>query len=299
MTTTTLTPHAPTGGDTPARPNRRRIRWGSWIATLVVAVWGAGAILPVLSIVLGSFKESRQISIDPLGLPHPIKWSNFATGWKGVAVGDAMSTYFINTVLFTVSSVAVSIIAGTMAAYAIARNQGFASRLTERYFVILYTLPFLAYIIPLFSLTGILGMRSNPFLIGIVFAGTWLPLTVMLMHAFFSGIPLDLVEAAKLDGASELRIFLNVVLPLAKGAVLSNLLLAFIYSWNNLSHTLPLLVVPKTRTVAPGLLLFTQQYSVDVGAQLAGMLISVAPLIIAYLLLHKHIMESFRVGSFR
>ena len=77
------------------------------------------------------------------------------------------------------------------------------------------------------------------------------------------------------------------------------MLLALIYSWNNLSHTLPLLVLPASRTIAPGLLLFTQQYSVDVGAQLAGMLISILPLIAAYLLLHRHIMESFRVGSFR
>jgi raffinose/stachyose/melibiose transport system permease protein len=132
-----------------------------------------------------------------------------------------------------------------------------------------------------------------------VFAAGWLPLSLILMFAFFSGVPMDVIEAAKVDGANEWRVFRSIVMPMSKGAILSNVLLAFIYSWNNLSHTLPLLVEPDSRTVAPGLLLFTAQYSVDVGAQLAGMVISIVPLVAAYLLLHKSIMESFRVGSFR
>jgi raffinose/stachyose/melibiose transport system permease protein len=297
---TAVTAIAESTGTTPALyHNRRRVQPWRIVATIVVGLYVLISIMPVVSIVLGAFKTTSQISTDPLGLPSPVEWSNFVKGWNGVAVGNAMSTYFFNSILFTVASVAVSIITGTLGAYVIARRSGRVAALAERYFVILYTLPFLAYIIPLFSLAGSLGMRSQPFSVGIIFAATWMPLTLILMVAFFSGIPLDVIEAAKIDGASEWRIFRSIVLPLSKGAILSNVLLAFIYSWNNLSHTLPLLVVPNTRTVAPGLLLFTQQYSVDVGAQLAGMLISVLPLVAAYLLLHKHIMESFRVGSFR
>jgi raffinose/stachyose/melibiose transport system permease protein len=278
---------------------RADIRLGPTIATLLVALYVLLSIMPVVSILLGAFKTTVQISTDPLGLPRPIQWDNFIRGWEGVAVGNAMSTYFLNSIVFSIASVGVSIAAGTLGAYAIARQRGRTAALTERYFVILYTLPFLAYIIPLFSLAGSLGLRSQPAGVGLIFGATWLPLTLLLMVAFFSGVPLDLVEAAKIDGASEWRLFRSIILPMARGAVLSNVLLAFIYSWNNLSHTLPLLVLPASRTVAPGLLLFTQQYSVDVGAQLAGMFISILPLIAAYLLLHRHIMESFRVGSFR
>ncbi|MFE5837299.1 carbohydrate ABC transporter permease [Arthrobacter sp. NPDC056493] len=281
---------------------RRRFRLrspGSVVVSIIIAAYVLISVLPVLTIILGSLKTTQQIVGDPLGLPSPIQFDNYIRGWNGVAVGESMSTYFLNTTVFSAAAVLASIVAGTMAAYAIARKTGFFAALFERYFVILYALPFLAVIIPLFSVTGTLGLRSNPLGIGLVFAAGWLPLTVTLMYAFFASFPLDVIEAAKTDGASEFRIFWTIAVPMSKSAILSNLLLAFIYAWNNLSHTLPLLVDPKSTTVAPGLLLFSAQYSVDLGAQLAGMVISIVPLVLAYALLHKHIMESFKVGSFR
>lgn len=298
----TTTDSAPAGTDRKRHaPSRtRRLKPGTIIATALVIVWIILSVLPVATIVFGSVKTAKQITTDPLGWPSPFSWDNFRRGWEGVAVGESMSVYFVNTILFSATAVIVSVGAGTMAAYVLARaSEGRASKFFERYFHVLYALPFLAYIIPLYSLTGVLDIRSNPAAIGVVYSAGWLPLALILMFAFFSSIPMDVIEAGKVDGASEWRIFLTIVLPMSKGAVLSNVLLAFIYAWNNLAYTLPLLVAPNSRTVAPGLLLFSQQYSVDIGAQLAGMLISVLPLIAAYLLLHKSIMESFRVGSFR
>ncbi|WP_460532373.1 carbohydrate ABC transporter permease [Humibacter ginsengiterrae] len=248
---------------------------------------------------LGSLKTTTQIVSQPLSLPNPIQFGNYARGWAGVAVGESMSTYFLNTIAFSITAVVVSTIAGTMAAYAIARSTSRISVFFEKSFTVLYALPYLAVIIPLFSITGDLGLRSNPVGIGLVFGAGWLFLTVILMYGFFAGFPHDVIEAAKTDGASEFRIFWTHVVPMSKGAILSCILLAFIYSWNNLSHTLPLLVDPASTTVAPGLLLFSAQYSVDLGAQFAGIVISIVPLVLAYILMHKHVMESFRVGSFR
>ncbi|MFE4545463.1 carbohydrate ABC transporter permease [Arthrobacter sp. NPDC056727] len=303
MTTTKSTARpdvAPVPSTAPTARKRFRLRSpGSVVVSIVIAAYVLISVLPVLTIILGSLKTTQQIVGDPLGLPNPIQFDNYIRGWNGVAVGESMSTYFLNTTVFSAAAVLASIVAGTMAAYAIARKTGFFAALFERYFVILYALPFLAVIIPLFSVTGTLGLRSNPLGIGLVFAAGWLPLTVTLMYAFFASFPLDVIEAAKTDGASEFRIFWTIAVPMSKSAILSNLLLAFIYAWNNLSHTLPLLVDPKSTTVAPGLLLFSAQYSVDLGAQLAGMVISIVPLVLAYALLHKHIMESFKVGSFR
>ncbi|MGK9220366.1 MULTISPECIES: carbohydrate ABC transporter permease [unclassified Microbacterium] len=272
---------------------------GAWAAAIIIALFVTIAVLPVVTIVLGSLKTTTQIVGEPLSFPNPIQFGNYIRGWAGVAVGESMSTYILNTILFSISAVAVSTIAGTMAAYVIARYQGRMPTFFERAFTILYALPYLAVIIPLFSITGDLGLRSNPLGIGLVFAAGWMPLTVVLMYGFFAGFPHDVIEAAKTDGASELRIFWTHVLPMSKGAILSCVLLAFIYAWNNLSHTLPLLVDPSSTTIAPGLLLFSAQYSVDLGAQFAGIVISLLPLIAAYALMHKHIMESFRVGSFR
>ena len=278
---------------------KTRYSAGAIIVSIIVFLYVLMGILPIISIVLGSLKNTTQIVGDPLGLPSPVQFDNYVRGWAGVAVGESMETYFINTIAFSVVAVAISTVAGTMAAYAIARSTSKMSTAFERSFTLLYALPYLAVIIPLFSITGDLGLRSNPLGIGLVFGAGWMFLTIMLMYGFFASFPNDVIEAAKTDGASELRIFWTHVIPMSKGAILSCVLLAFIYSWNNLSHTLPLLVDPKSTTVAPGLLLFSAQYSVDLGAQFAGIVVSIVPLVLAYALMHKHIMESFRVGSFR
>ncbi len=280
------------------RKLRRTTLVGSLI-TVLVAAYVIFTNLPVFTVFTGSLKTSNQITTDPLGLPNPVNFSNYVRGWNGVAVGQSMYVYLWNTVMFTIVGVAVATIFGTMAAYAIARSNSLISSFAERYYLVLYTLPFLATIIPLYSMTGDLGLRDNPAGIGLVYAASWMPMTVMLMLGFFSSFPLDVIEAAKTDGASEWRAFVSVVIPMSRSAVLSNVLLAFIYAWNNFSHTFPLLTQPTSVTVAPGILLFSSQYSVDQGAQFAGMFMTVIPLILAYALLHRHIMESFRVGSFR
>jgi N-acetylglucosamine transport system permease protein len=272
---------------------------GAAFTSVVVLIYVLVGALPILSIVMGSLKSTAQIVGEPLGLPGGLHFDNYSRGWQGVAVGESMSTYLVNTVEFSLVAIAVSTVAGTMAAYAIARHSTRMSTVFERSFTVLYALPYLATIIPLFTITGDLGLRSNPLGIGLVFGAGWQFLTIILMYGFFAGFPHDVIEAAKTDGASEIRIFMTIVLPMSKGAVLSCVLLSFIYSWNNLSHTLPLLVDPASTTVAPGLLLFSAQYSVDLGAQFAGIVITIVPLVLAYAFMHKHIMESFRVGSFR
>jgi ABC-type glycerol-3-phosphate transport system permease component len=276
-----------------------RLRVSSILLFALVAAWALIAVMPVITTFLGSLKSTAQISADPLGLPDRIHLENYVSGWNGVVVGEPMSTYFVNTVMFATVAIIATTLFGSMAAYALARRHGVINRFLQRYFLILFAVPFVATIIPLFAITGDLGMRSNQPAIGLVFAAVLLPQTVILMLGYFAAFPFDLVEAAKVDGASEARAFVSVVVPVAKGGILSVALLGFINAWNDLAYTLVLLVRPETKTIPPGLLLFTQQYSVDIGAQLAGMFIGIIPLIVAYVVLQRYIMEGFRVGAYR
>jgi ABC-type glycerol-3-phosphate transport system permease component len=286
-------------------PGRRRVRriprlnLGSIVLFLLCGAWAVIVMMPVIATLLGSLKTTTQIASDPLGLPIPPHFENFVNGWKGVVVGEQMSTYVVNTVLFAGVAVVVSTLFGSMAAYAIARRFGRAALLLRRYFVLLFAVPFVSTIIPLFFLSGDLSMRSNPAAIGVVYAAVAIPQAVILMVGYFATFPFDLVEAARVDGATEFGAFRRIVMPVAKGGVLSIGLLGFINAWNDLAYTLVLLVKPASKTIPPGLLLFTQQYSVDIGAQLAGMLIGILPLVIAYVVLQRYIMEGFRVGAYR
>jgi ABC-type glycerol-3-phosphate transport system permease component len=269
------------------------------VLSLFAVVWAVIVIMPVLTTFLGSLKSAGQVAGDPLGLPNPIVIDNYAKGWNGVVVGQPMSTYFFNTVLFAGVAVVAATLFGSMAAYALARRLRGLNAFVRRYFIFLFAIPFVSTIIPLFAITGDLGIRSNPPAIGLVFAAVAIPQAVILMVGYFSTFPFDLVEAAKVDGAGELTTFARVVLPVSKGGVLSVGLLGFINAWNDLAYTLVLLVKPASKTIPPGLLLFTQQYSVEIGAQLAGMFIGIVPLVLTYIVLQRYIMEGFRVGAYR
>lgn len=269
------------------------------VVFLLVALWALLAFLPVFTSVLGSLKTQVQIASDPLGLPNPVRLDNFARGWNGVVVGEPLSVYVRNTVLFSGAAVFLSTVIGSIAGYSLARSRARLSAFGMRYFLILFAVPAVITVIPLYSIAGDLGIRSNPFAIGVVYAAVLTPQAVVLMFGYFASFPLDLIDAARIDGAGELRSFRSVVLPLAKGSVLSVALLSFITAWNDLAYTLFLLVRPETKTIPAGLLLFTAMYSVDIGAQLAGMLIGVLPLVLAYVLMQRHVMEGLRVGAFR
>lgn len=276
-----------------------RLNVGSILLFILCGTWALIVMMPVIATLLGSLKTTTQIVSDPLGLPIPPHWENFVSGWEGVVVGEPMSTYFVNTIYYAAVAVVLSTLLGSMAAYAIARRFGRVSMFMRRYFILLFAVPFVSTIIPLFALSGDLGMRSNPAAVGAIFAAVAIPQAVILMVGYFATFPFDLVEAAKVDGATELGAFRQVVLPVAKGGVLSVALLTFINAWNDLSYSIVLLTKPESKTIPPGLLLFTQQYSVDIGAQLAGMLIGIIPLVIAYVVLQRYIMEGFRVGAYR
>ena len=215
-TSTTLpAPAASRGQKRSLRPGKAPHSPGAIIASVIIFIFLLIGVAPIISIILGSLKTTTQIVAEPLSLPNPIQFGNYARGWAGVAVGESMSTYFINTVAFSLVSVAVSTVVGTMAAYAIARSTSRMSTVFERSFNLLYALPYLAVIIPLFSITGTLGLRSNPLGIGLVFGAGWLFLTVVLMYGFFASFPLDVIEAAKTDGAGEIRIFWSQVIPMS------------------------------------------------------------------------------------
>jgi raffinose/stachyose/melibiose transport system permease protein len=295
MTSTMALPKATRG------THRARHGFVSAFLVIVVGAYCAFTLLPVVSILLGSFKTTSEIASDPLGWPSTFRWENYVQGWSGTGLTPSMDLYFGNTVLFTIAALIAIVPVGAMAAYAIARRSGWVSTLVERYYLLLYTIPFIALIVPLYDVVGTLGLRSNPVAVGLVFAASFVPWTIVLMLGFYASFPLDVIEAAKMDGASELRIFWSVVLPMSKGAVLTNVLLAFIFAWNNLSHTLPLLIDPESLTIAPGVIALTagSGYTVDIGPQMAALIISVVPLVALYLMLHKQIMEGFRVGSFR
>lgn len=212
----------------------RRIAHASIVYILAVP----GAILftlPLLWMLSTALKESRQIFVyPPQWIPDPIMWSNFIRGWNDFL---PFNRFFLNTTIITVSNIIGNLVSCSLAAFAFARLR---ARGKNFFFVLVLAtmlLPQEVTVIPQYVLFSRIGWSD-----------TWLPLMVppwfgwpffiFLLRQFFMGIPRELDEAARLDGASSLRILWNIILPLSKPALATVVIFGFIGNWNNFLYPL-------------------------------------------------------------
>lgn len=272
-------------------------RAGRAAVTILVALWAALCAVPVLIAVLSSLKTQSELIANPFSLPIPPYLENFVTSLQGALGGQPMTTYLMNSVISTAVGLIVCMFSATLAGYHLARTTNAPSRISTGYFLVLLTLPPVVTFIPLFTLTGQLGIRNSAFGFGLVLAASQLPLGVVLMRTFFTNFPMEILEAAALDGASQIRIFRSIVMPLMRGPIGTVSLLLGIGMWNELTLAVVLLNVSDAYTVPLGLSLFRTQFTVDLGAQYAGLVIAIIPILIAYAIFNKQFIEGLRVGA--
>lgn len=264
-----------------------------------VLLWTALAISPVVIALFSSLKSDTQVIIDGAGWPKPFEWGNYARAWNGPQFGQPFWRLGLNSCMAAGIGIVLGLGAGTAAAYAVSRGNGRLFRLADRYFVLLITLPAVVTWVPLFSLVKDFGMLSNPAFLGLIYAALILPTAAVLMKAAFASFPLDLIEAAKADGCSELSAFVRIVLPLSRGSLTAVGLVEGISLWNELGLAAVLLISPTSQTLPIGLTLFQGQQVVDRPAQFADLVLMVAPIIVLYVIFQRRVTQGMRMGAFK
>lgn len=286
-----------------SRTSRAPRRAGGWLGrglvTVPVVIWAIVAVVPVAVALLSSFKSNTQIVVDPTGWPNPWQGSNYGSAWNGPQFGEPFWQLAENSIMATAVGILLGMGAGTCAAYALARGRGRLFGLANRYFVLLITVPAVVTWVPLFSLAQDLGMLSNPPALGLIYAALILPMATVLLRAYFAGFPLDLIEAAQIDGAGEWRAFLSIVLPMSRGTLVAVGLVQGIQLWNELALAAVLLVAPSSRTLPIGLALFQGQQVVDRAGQFATLMLMVAPIVLLYVAFERRITEGVRLGALK
>lgn len=272
---------------------------GRGSALLLVVLWAVLAIVPVVIALLSSVKSAAQLVADPTGWPHPWQWSNYGLAWNGPPFGEPFWLLAQNSVIATATGLVLGLGTGTVAAYALARASGRLFGLANRYFVLLITVPPVVTWVPLFSVAQRLEMLSSPPALGVIYAALTVPMATVLMRAYFASFPLDLIEAAKMDGASEWRAFRSIVLPLSRGTLMAVGLVQGISLWNELALAAVLLVAPSSRTLPIGLALFQGQQVVDRAGQFATLMLMIAPIVILYVVFERRITEGIRLGALK
>ena len=269
------------------------------IENLLIQIFLASAAIvmlyPIFMMVLSGFKTTPEIYMSPFSMPNKFNIENFQVIWEKTNV----PRYFLNSIIVTVSSIALLLITGTMAAYAISRYKFRGALMVSLFFLSGLMLPLRLAIIPLFIQLKYLGLIDS--LLGLIFIYTAmsLPATVFILTGFLRSLPKELEDSARMDGASELRIMLDIMVPLVSPA----LVIAGIYSavpiWNDFFFPLIFIQSPEWKTLAQGLTTFFGEYSINYGVLYAGLSLASLPMIFIFIVQSRRFIAGMTAGALK
>jgi raffinose/stachyose/melibiose transport system permease protein len=266
------------------KPARVRSRAGlfTYVAALVIV---AVTVLPMLFVILGGFRTTAQVNAKPTGLPHPWIWSNYAN----ILTSSQFWTFMKNSALIAVTATVLSVVLGSMAAFALSRYRFRGREAVFTLFTLGLLFPIGVATLPLYLLLRQVGLLENPFGVGLPEAAFSLPITIVILRPFMAAIPAELEDAAIVDGASKLGFFVRVLLPLSRPALVTVTVLSFVTSWNN--YLLPLLVFNDQShfTLPLGVATFQSQYSQDTAKVLAFTALSMVPALAFFVFAERRI----------
>jgi ABC-type glycerol-3-phosphate transport system permease component len=274
------------------RPSPRK-RAGLAVRHVILVVLALLTLFPVVLIISTVFKTPADIRTDPFGLFTSFSMENLVSAWT---VGR-FSDYLLNSILLSVPSTLAVVAISTMAGYAFARLP-FPGRTVIFYTVLLGLLvPFFTYMIPLYFQLRSMGLLDTLVGANLVLTLTGIAFGTFFMRAFFSELPEELEQAARVDGCSELQIFVRVMMPLTSSGMGALAVFTFLSNWNN--FLVPLLYLPSGdyRPLTTGLYMFTGGRSLDIGPLAAGTLITILPVIVLFLLLQRQVTQGFISGA--
>jgi raffinose/stachyose/melibiose transport system permease protein len=276
---------APAPAGRAPRARRRRLRPGTPLTYLVALAIVAITVVPVLFVILGGFRSTAQINSSPTGLPHPWVWSNYKT----IITSGDFWRFLGNSTLIATIATALAVGLGSMAAYALSRYTFRGREAIYTLFTIGLLFPIGVAALPLYLTLRNIGLLENPLGVALPEAAFSLPLTIIILRPFMRAIPVELEDAAVVDGASRLGFFWRILIPLSKPALTTVSILAFVTSWN--LFLLPLIVFNDQShfTLPLGVATFQSQYSQDTARIFAFTALSMVPSLAVFVFAERRI----------
>lgn len=251
-------------------------------------------IFPLYWLITFSLKSNTEIfGENVIGLPKVWRWYNYVTALSS----SNLIRYFLNSVLYTVVTVAVAGVIAAMAAYAVSRMIWKMRNIVYGLFMIGIMIPAQAALLPLFQILDKLGLKGGYLGLMIPYIAGALPMSIMILVGFYRGIPREMEEAAYIDGCGIFKCFVQIILPMVKPAIATASIFTFLGTWNELMLANTFVDSDKYRTLPVGIMSLAGQYSTEWGLIGAGMVIATLPTIIIYFFLSKQVQESLVVGA--
>jgi multiple sugar transport system permease protein len=258
------------------------------IIYIILTVLGFFFLLPFFWMLSTSLKTDQQLFVFPqVWIPNPIQWSNYA----GAVTTIPFFRYMLNTFFVAFMDVLGTVIACPLVAYGLSRIEWKGREVLFFLTISVMMIPQEVTMIPqfiMFSKAGLVGTYV-PLFIASFFGGR--PFMIFLLRQFFVGLPKDLEDAARIDGASEFRIYRSVILPLVVPGILTVGLFRFMNSWNDFLGPLLYLNNESTYTLSIGLQMFTTQYQTEWAMLMAASLLVALPVIVMYFFVQKRFIQ--------
>lgn len=264
-----------------------------WLVGILLGVMGLLMLLPFVWMILSSFKpESEVAQIPPTLWPHQFTLENFQELFENMRFG----VYLRNTLIIVVFSF-LGLFLNALAGFAFAKYK-FKGR-DGLFYLVLATMiiPGQVTMIPVYLILNMMGLTNT--MIGIVLPGLVGAFGIFLFRQFMSTIPDELLEATRLDGAGEFRIFVQIALPISKSILAVQGILTFIAGWNSFLWPLIIANDESLYTLSVGLQLLKGQYGGDYALQMAGSAFMVVPIIIIFIIFQKHIIENYSISGMK
>ena len=266
----------------------------TWFFAALCLVW----VIPVFEVLINSFKGNTFVNLEPFAMPNAESFAGFDNYVKGMTFGNYP---FLKSVLYslfiTVVSVALILLFCSMAAWYIARVKSVFAKVF--YYLCLFSMivPFQMVMFTLTFTADKLNLNT-PYTIPIIYLGFGAGLAIFMFIGFIKSLPIEIEEAAAIDGCGPVKTFFRVVLPMLKPTLISVGILELMWVWND--YLLPYLVLDRTKymTIPIHVQYLKGSYgAVDLGATMAVIMLSIIPIIIVYLFCQKHIIKGVAAGA--
>jgi raffinose/stachyose/melibiose transport system permease protein len=264
-------------------------------STRIFALFTFAALIlvPSLIVVFGSFKTDSEVYNKPLSLPE--NWS--LDNYRRLLADSAIDVSFRNSVFVTLTSVVLTLIFASMASFAIARMITISGKVLATLFAFGLAIPAQINIVPVYYMFQNLGLTNSFLGLIIINVTTTLPISIFILTAFFREISRDMYEASEVDGATPLRIYRSIALPLSRPAMGATAIFLFVINWNDLLWPLLLIQQPDKKTLPLAMLAYRGEYFVSFSMLFTAVMVASLPMVIMYLLMQRSFIAGLTAGA--
>lgn len=270
-----------------------KYRLSTFAAELILILIALVFLIPFYFLLVNSVKPFGEILSDAASWPASFQWSNYVQAWQAIEFPKA----FVNSLIVTLVSNVLLLLISSMAAYQMVRHDTLFNRILFVILVAAMVVPFQSIMLPLMEVTNLLGLNNSLLGLIICYLGFGASLSVFLFHGFIKSVPLEIEQAARVDGTSRYGVFFRIVCPLLQPMFVTVLILNTLWIWND--YLMPSLILsdPELNTIPIATYMLFGQFTKQWDLALPALVLGIAPVVIFFLSMQKYIVSGIAAGA--